>query len=503
MRNLLKEYYDGIDGLLPEFGGCSILVKETDLFPWFFFDESKLRDYLANVHKPAWEALSGVKIRTVDQQRLYDILGAYKIWSESDLFQLSPMTTMYMSAFKMLKLIDDPRVPSGEKFRAARLKLVGNQLEEYLEKMRRGANQKWTLPAVICSTLVKCMEREAIKIASPASPEVLTQAKRVRIHLDRLREWMRDHYQRQCKSSIGFGEEVFTECMQIFCGVDVDPMELFNRATTRVDNLNKSIQKLLPRGKTLRQFKKTRMLPPSKVLSSFRQAQNSARHMIRMNFFDRTAIPSYDMKTSLSHSQAGVAFCLQATPSDPKNHVIIDPNDSLADFEVTPLILHEGDPGHAFQAQYMLDSGCNWWQVNWPMFTGFVEGWALYSESLGIYPSAADEIGRLSMELWRAARVVVDIGIHCLDWSQKHAELFLYKNSLLDKKRVDKEILRYISMPGQAATYWFGMEWIKSLREKFSGSDVREFHHKLLSNGVMGLSSLELLFENKLLSNGK
>jgi uncharacterized protein (DUF885 family) len=503
MRNLLKEYYDGIDRLFPEFGGCSILVKETDLFPWFFFDESKLRDYLVHVHKPALEALSNIKIRTVDEQRLYDILHAYKIWNESDFFKLSPFTTMYRPAFKVLKLIDDPRLPSGEKFRAARLKLVANQLEEYLEKMRRGANQNWTLPAVICSQLVKWLEREEIKVASPASPDVLSEAKRVRIQLDRLREWMRDHYQRLCKTSIGFGEEVFRDCMQMFCGVGVDPLELFDRATTRVMDLKQSIQKLLPRGKTLRQFKKSRLLPPSKVLSSFRQAQKSARSMIGMNFFERTAIPSYDMKTSFSHSQEGVAFCLQATPSDPKNQVIIDPTDSVADFEVTPLVLHEGDPGHAFQAQYMLDSGCHWWQVNWSMFTGFVEGWALYAESLGRYQSAADEVGQLSMELWRAARVVVDIGIHCLDWTQKQAEWFLYQNSLLDKKRVQKEILRYISMPGQATTYWFGMQWIKGLREKFSGGDLREFHHKILSNGVMGLGSLELLFENKLLPNSK
>lgn len=75
--------------------------------------------------------------------------------------------------------------------------------------------------------------------------------------------------------------------------------------------------------------------------------------------------------------------------------------------------------------------------------------------------------------------------------------------SLLDKKRVQKEILRYISMPGQATTYWFGMQWIKGLRKNFSGGDLRDFHHKILSNGVMGLGSLELLFENKLLPNGK
>jgi len=98
---------------------------------------------------------------------------------------------------------------------------------------------------------------------------------------------------------------------------------------------------------------------------------------------------------------------------------------------------------------------------------------------------------------------VVDIGIHCFGWSQKKAEWFLYKNSLLSKARVGKEVMRYISMPGQASSYWFGMQWIKGLREKFSGSDLREFHHKLLSNGVLQLSSLELLFENKLLPNSK
>jgi uncharacterized protein (DUF885 family) len=500
MRNLLKEYYDALNAIFPEFGGFGILTKQSDLAPWFFFNESKLRKYLSTAHHPAASALSDVKQRTVNDQILSDLLDAFDIWQNSTFFQSCPINTMFQTPITVLELVDDDRVPAGKRYRVDRINLAADLIEEYHIKMRA---RQAKLPKIICTQLVKKLSAQKIRILKPADIEVTSAAKRCRAVLDSLTEWLKGPYSNACKSHIGCGVTDYLLCVKYFTGVLIDPEQMFSAANARIAEINKEIANLLPPGDTMRKAKARNTVAASKVLEKFVDAQRSQRPAIRQNFYDICSLPTYTIKGNNFRGDSGIAFCLPATSVDPTNNVIIDLNDPVADFEITPLILHEGDTGHAFHIQYMLDSGCQWWQVSWLMFTGLIEGWALYAEELGGYNTNLERVGQLSMELWRAARVAVDIGIHCLNWTQKKAEWFLYKNSLLSKARVEKEILRYISMPGQALSYWMGKRWIKRLREKFSDNDVREFHHKLLSNGIMQLSSLDLLFENKLLPNGK
>ena len=130
----------------------------------------------------------------------------------------------------------------------------------------------------------------------------------------------------------------------------------------------------------------------------------------------------------------------------------------------------------------------------------FGEGWGLYAEflgyELGLYTDPYSEFGRLTYEMWRACRLVIDTGIHYLGWSRDEAVAYLTNNSALSIHEINTEINRYITWPGQALAYKMGEIKIKELR-KFAEErlgpqfDIKEFHDVVLSKGTVTMSILE------------
>jgi len=167
---------------------------------------------------------------------------------------------------------------------------------------------------------------------------------------------------------------------------------------------------------------------------------------------------------------------------------------------MTTLYLHEGSPGHHFQISLAQEN------ADLPAFmrfggnTAFVEGWALYAETLGydmgFYKDPYQRMGTLDDEMLRAMRLVVDTGIHAKGWTREQAIDYMLANSSMGKTDATAEVERYIAIPSQALAYKTGAMTIQRLRRKAEAElgskfDVREFHAQVLMTGALPLAILE------------
>ena len=181
-------------------------------------------------------------------------------------------------------------------------------------------------------------------------------------------------------------------------------------------------------------------------------------------------------------------------------------------YNLTALTLHESAPGHAFQIPLAME------HKDQPEFrqhiyiSAFGEGWAVYCEKLGtemgMYESPYDRFGMLGYQIWRAARLVVDTGIHSQGWSRTKAVQYMLDNTALPEHEVDTEVDRYIAWPGQALSYYIGEMAIENARaqaEKVLGPkfNIRAFHDAVLDLGSVPLPVLRSRIDDFIAAGGK
>lgn len=201
--------------------------------------------------------------------------------------------------------------------------------------------------------------------------------------------------------------------------------------------------------------------------------------------------------------EATATHYIVGTPDDTRpGRVVV----ATADFEHRSLLLdeatayHEGIPGHHMQlsiAQHL---------TGLPKFrqhadnSGYIEGWALYAEQLGkevgLYQDPGSDFGRLSSELFRSVRLVVDTGIHSMGWSREQVVDFIRQSHAIDEPSTQRETDRYIAWPGQALSYKLGQLKFRELRERAQKAlgpkfDLRAFHDEMLDGGVLPLDLLD------------
>ena len=170
-------------------------------------------------------------------------------------------------------------------------------------------------------------------------------------------------------------------------------------------------------------------------------------------------------------------------------------------YTIPALTVHEAVPGHHLQGALNNELGNRIPSFRKNLYlSAYGEGWGLYTEYLaeemGIYTTPYEHFGKLTYEMWRACRLVVDTGIHAFDWSKQMVLDYMSSNTALSLHEINTETDRYISWPGQALSYKIGELKIRELRsiaEKELGSDfdIRDFHEIILSEGTVTLAILE------------
>lgn len=181
-------------------------------------------------------------------------------------------------------------------------------------------------------------------------------------------------------------------------------------------------------------------------------------------------------------------------------------------YSLTALTLHESAPGHALQMPLAAEHEGLPDFRRYTYISAYGEGWALYSERLGVemdmYDTPYDRFGYLSYQMWRACRLVVDTGIHHQGWTREQAQAFMRDNTALSEHEIETEVDRYIAWPGQALSYYLGELAIvdarakaeKALGERF---DLRAFHDTVLSLGSVPLPVLQQAVDAFIADGGK
>jgi uncharacterized protein (DUF885 family) len=181
-------------------------------------------------------------------------------------------------------------------------------------------------------------------------------------------------------------------------------------------------------------------------------------------------------------------------------------------YNLTALTLHESAPGHAFQIPIAMEHKDQPTFRQLTYISAYGEGWALYCERLGLemgmYDTAYDRFGMLGYQIWRAARLVVDTGIHAQGWTREQALDYFTQNTALPEREIGTEIDRYIAWPGQALSYYLGERAILEARERAQHAlgerfNLRAFHDAVLETGSVPLPVLQARIDRFIADGGR
>ncbi len=227
-------------------------------------------------------------------------------------------------------------------------------------------------------------------------------------------------------------------------------------------------------------------------------------------FFGRLPKAGLEVKRveEFRETDGGAQHYMPGTPDGSRNgvyYVHMSDMSSYSKTDMETVAYHEASPGHHMQisiAQELTDVPVFRTQAR---FSVYSEGWALYSEKLskemGQFKDPYMDFGRLTAEMWRAIRLVVDTGLHTKDWTQEQAVQYFFDNSAIPEGAVRSEVRRYITTPGQATSYKIGMLKIEELRARAEAAlgdkfDIRGFHDVVLGGGALPMPLLESRVDN-------
>ena len=330
-------------------------------------------------------------------------------------------------------------------------------------------------------------------------------------------QFFRNEYLSHCREEFGIGTfprgaEWYQQSILHGTGLTLDPKEIHAIGEREVARISAEIEKVKKQVhfkgtkkaflKSLSQDPKYFFKTAPEMLQSFQNVKKKVDAKIGQ-YFSLMPKSEYKIVEASSPTEAAGSY-KNPTEILPYGRFVVNTKNlrSVANFGVTTLSLHEAVPGHHFQLalQFEMKDQLSEYQRKMYWSNAFGEGWALYAEYLGnemgLFDDPLQRMGNLNDEMLRAVRLVVDTGIHSMNWSQKKAIDYMSANMASDAKEVENEINRYSVWPGQALGYKIGQLKIIELRKKAEKElgpkfDLKEFHRAVIGHGTVSLSILE------------
>lgn len=335
----------------------------------------------------------------------------------------------------------------------------------------------------------------------------------------RLIAYIHDEYLAKTRATVGIsalpmGDRWYAYLARRFTTTNATPEEIHQIGLAEVTRIRGAMEKVIAETgfnggfpaflKMLHTDPRFYYSKPEDELDGYRalklQAQTAAAQLFNIApkaDFEVRAVESFREKSASSASYQ------QATPDGSRPGIFyVNTYDlkSRPRYQMQAIFLHEAVPGHHYQLSIQQEIGTLPRFRRFGFYGAYIEGWGLYSESLGyemgFYTDAYDHFGALSAEVWRAARLVIDTGIHAKGWTRERAIEYLMANTAIGPSDAVAEVERYIAIPGQALSYKTGELKFKQLRaraQKALGAqfDIREFHRQLLIDGALPLDVLD------------
>lgn len=414
----------------------------------------------------------------------------------------------------------------------ARLGDVPRYFDEQIANMRRGLDRGWSVPRATLdgrdttlvpytqtgedNPLLATFERIPASIPEPARTQLREQGRRVVLEqtvpaYTALLGFLRDDYFPRTRTTIAArdlpeGRAFYQSQIREYVTRDMSPREIHDLGLAEVARISAEMREVMTRAgftgtfeeflEYLRTDPKFYATTPQQLLSHTawiaKKIDGELKHVVgTLPRYRFTILPvADDIAPIYTAGRGGLEACFFNTYDLPSRPL----------YNLPALVAHECAPGHSFQAALALEAPARPDFRQQTYFSGYGEGWGLYTEWLGtrmgLYETPYEEFGRLTFEMWRAARLVIDTGLHEYGWSRQQAIDYLASHTALARHDVVTEVDRYISWPGQALSYYIGYKTILDLRaeaERALGTafDQRPFHDTILNLGSVPLPVLE------------
>lgn len=503
-----------------------------------------------NRHQHAIEVVA--KLRSIDREALtpsdqlnYDLfLKDYQEWIEGYQYRWHLIPLNQRGGIQTAnELADALRFETLKDYEdwLARLRAFPNYMDQTIALMREGIKTRMMLPKVVLGRIPTQLDHQIVddpkkspfykpftnfhasispadrsRIALAAENEII---KSIVPSFRKLKEFFIEDYLPAARDREGVwqlprGEAMYSFATRQHTTTDLTPKEIHEIGLSEVRRIRAEMQKIIDKlgfkgsfaefAAFLRIDRQFYFRTPEELLEAYRALTRRIDPLLVKVFKTLPRTPygvepipqniapdtttAYYRGPAADGSRAGTYFVNLYRPETRPKH------------EMMALSLHEAVPGHHLQIALAME------QEGLPKFrrhgfyTAFIEGWALYAESLGdemgLYDDPYSKFGQLTYEMWRAVRLVVDTGIHAMRWDRQKAIDFFLENTARPELDVVNEVDRYISWPGQALAYKVGQLKISAIRakaEKTLGAkfDIRAFHDELLKEGALPLNLLE------------
>ncbi len=412
-----------------------------------------------------------------------------------------------------------------------KLKSTANFIHEKKELLARGLSENKGLPKVIIEKCIGILEQHLSTGASDLFlMNPLQDSKNMEEGLriteeeilpafQSLHNYLKNEYLTNCKKVVGVhynegGKEYYEQRVRYFTTLEMTPQEVFDVGQSEVKRIRREMEQIIEdlnfEGSFSDFFEFLRTDPqfyaetPEELLQHAAWYSKKAEEILPKYFTHLPRLPFTvnPVPAAIAPNYTTGRYSGGSMENQRSGQYWVNTYDlpSRPIFVLPSLTLHEAVPGHHLQISIAQElKGLPKFRTN-TYLSAFGEGWGLYSEYLGkeagIYTTAYQDFGRLTYEMWRACRLVVDPGMHYFGWTREEAFEFMKTNTALSLHEIGTEINRYIGWPGQAVSYKIGELKIRELRktaEKELGDkfDIRLFHDVLLKNGSIPLTTLE------------